>query len=98
MISDVFLVDNTAPVLEGRDSGDSVKFTARDVSSVIVYAEISVDGKDWTPILSDDGILDEKEESFTVSTKDLKAGSHYVILRVKDQAENDASVTVKFKK
>ena len=98
MISDVFLVDHTAPAVEGRDSGDSVKFTARDVSSVIVYAEISVDGKDWTPILSDDGILDEKEESFTVSTKDLKAGSHYVILRVKDQAENGASVTVKFKR
>ena len=82
--------------MEGRDSGDSVKFTAKDASSIIVYAEIAIDGQNWTPVLSDDGILDKKEESFTVSVKDLKTGSHYVILRVKDQADNGASVTVKF--
>ena len=98
MISDVFLVDNTAPVVEGSASGDSVKFTAKDASSVIVYAEVSIDGKDWAPIVSDDGILDQKEESFTVPTKELKPGGHHVILRVKDRADHDATVTVKFKR
>jgi len=98
MIGEIFLVDNTAPTIEGRASADSVKFTARDVSSNVVYAEISIDGQDWQPVMPDDGILDEKQESFTIPTKDLKPGNHYVILRVKDQADNQASSTVKFKR
>lgn len=98
MIGEIFLVDNTAPVLDGREVGDSVKFDAKDASSIIKFAEVSFDGGKWSPVMPDDGILDEKQESFTIPTKDLKAGSHYVILRVKDQADNEASVTVKFKK
>ncbi len=98
LVSDIFLVDNTSPVVQGSASGDELKLTATDASSIIKYAEISVDGDLWRPILSDDGLLDDKKESFTYSIKDLKPGSHYAVFRVKDQADNEASITVKFKK
>jgi hypothetical protein len=98
MIGEIFLVDNTAPAIDGREVGDAIKFDAKDASSIIKFAEVSFDGGKWSPVMPDDGILDEKSESFTLATKELKAGSHYVILRVKDQADNEASVTVRFKK
>jgi outer membrane protein assembly factor BamB len=93
MISAPFLIDNTPPVVRyttTERSGDRrvVKFEARDAASMLRRAEYSLDAGPWVPVYSDDGIIDSKLESFSVTLDKLKPGEHLIALRVFDSAGN----------
>lgn len=93
MISTPFLIDNTPPMVRHirvESSGGRVvaKFEAQDAASMLRRAEYSLDAGPWTPVFSDDGIIDSKSETFSVMLDKLKPGEHLVTLRVADSAGN----------
>ncbi|MBI3693697.1 MAG: hypothetical protein HY238_02495 [Acidobacteria bacterium] len=93
MISIPFLIDNTPPLVRHAGTertGDRVvvKFDARDAASMLRRAEYSLDAGPWSPLYSDDGIIDSKSETFSVVLERLKPGEHLVTLRVSDSAGN----------
>ena len=63
-------------------------FEVEDSTSPLRSAETSLDGKEWQNILSDDGIVDSRKETFTVRLSKLDAGEHVVSLRAFDTAGN----------
>jgi hypothetical protein len=65
-----------------------VVFEVEDSTSPLRSAETSLDGKEWQNILSDDGIVDSRKETFTVKLSKLDAGEHVVSLRAFDTAGN----------
>ena len=88
-----FWIDNTPPRIEvteqrlNRTSAE-VRFRATSNLSPLRSAEISTDGGDWKPAASDNGIVDSRTETFTVTLDGLKPGEHLVLLRVYDTAGN----------
>jgi hypothetical protein len=47
-----------------------------------------VDGQDWHDILSDDGIVDSRNEVFTIKLTHLTVGEHVLVLRASDTSGN----------
>ncbi len=93
LLSAPFWVDNTPPVVsiaKSDISGDSVQvqFHVQDTTSVLRGAEVSLDGKDWHDALSDDGVVDSKQEAFTVKLNKLGPGEHIIVLRAVDVTGN----------
>lgn len=88
-----FLVDNSKPQVIGLlVQGNAIKGRARDAISVITGVDFSIDGGDWRPADIDDGLLDEREEAFTVNLpKSLSSGSHIIQVRAWDSADNVGS-------
>ncbi len=93
LISAPFWIDNTPPrvevvsqKVEGRRV--EVRFRAEDVTSPLRAAEVSTDSKDWHDVVSDDGIVDSRVETFTVRADNLGPGEHVIILRAYDTAGN----------
>ncbi|HXR98136.1 MAG TPA: hypothetical protein VN709_09865 [Terriglobales bacterium] len=66
-------------------------FRARSRYAPISQAEFAVDGGPWKPLLSDDGMLDSLEESFTVFAAGLSPGEHVLMLRVANESGNQGS-------
>ena len=91
-ISSPVLVDQTPPSVTvlAPGAGGEPRFQASDSASAIRVAEYSVDAGEWRPVLSDDGILDARSETFTLRLGDLEPGEHLVVLRVRDRAGNTA--------
>ena len=96
LVSDPFTIDNTPPVLvrgalvQGA-GGAKIRCTGRDAASILVKAEISVDGGDWRVIEPVSGISDAKEEEYLVPAPE---GQHVVALRVTDEYDNQAVITL----
>ena len=93
MLSAPFWIDNTPPavqVLKQTVTGSAaeVQFVAEDDTSPLRSAETSLDGKDWRDVLSDDGIVDSRKETFTVKLSHLDPGEHVLALRAYDTAGN----------
>ena len=93
LISDPFLIDNTPPVVrvtgvERTGNRAIARFQAQDAASMLQRAEYSVNAGPWVPVYPDDGILDSKSETFTITLENLAAGEHLVTLRVADRAGN----------
>jgi hypothetical protein len=93
LLSAPFWIDNTPPdiqVLKQTITGDSVeiKFRAEDATSPLRAAETDTDSADWGDILSDDGVVDSRVETFTVRVHNLEPGEHIVALRASDTAGN----------
>ncbi|MGD0225934.1 MAG: hypothetical protein ABSF71_26675 [Terriglobia bacterium] len=93
LMSAPFWVDNTPPdveVLKQNVSGFTVEvqFSAEDSTSPLRSAETSVDGHDWHDVLSDDGIVDSRRETFTLKFAHLAPGEHVVALRASDTSGN----------
>ena len=93
LLSAPFWVDNTPPdveVLKQNVSGFSVEvhFSAEDSTSPLRSAESSLDGQDWHDVLSDDGIVDSRRETFTLKFAHLAPGEHVVALRASDTSGN----------
>ena len=65
-----------------------VLFEVEDSTSPLHSAETSIDGKEWKDLLSDDGIVDSRKETFTVRVSNLAAGEHIVSVRAYDTAGN----------
>jgi sugar lactone lactonase YvrE len=93
LLSAPFWVDNTPPdveVLKQSVTGFTadVQFSAEDSTSPLRSAETSLDGQDWHEILSDDGIVDSRKETFTVKLPHLSPGEHLLTLRASDTSGN----------
>jgi hypothetical protein len=96
-------IDNVPPRIEGlrTTSGSGlggrglvVTGTAVDVDSRIGVIEYSVDGGDWIQIFPEDGLYDQRSESFRIPVPSLPAGEHTVTVRASDQDRNLAIAKV----
>ncbi len=93
MLSAPFWVDNLPPtirVVHQTLAGDQVvvRFQAEDPISPLRSAEYKLGSSHWKDILSDDGIVDSRTESFTLRFSGLKLGEHVLLLRATDSAGN----------
>ncbi len=93
MLSAPFWVDNTPPtvsVIQRAVTGNRavVRFQAVDPISPLRSAEYKLDSSHWEDILSDDGIVDSRTQSFTLRLSGLKPGEHVLLLRATDSAGN----------
>ncbi len=88
--SESILIDHTAPAVrlvetQGREAA---LFEATDGASMLERAGYSIDAGPWRPIYSDDGILDSRNETFTIRLSDLAEGERLLTIRVRDAAGN----------
>lgn len=93
MVSAPFWVDNTPPEVHVVHSsvtpeGAEIRFEVEDRTSPLRNAEVAIDNQEWRKTLSDDGIVDNRVESFTVKHLKLDPGEHVVSLRAYDTAGN----------
>lgn len=91
-----FLVDHTPPEIASlelrRESGTALLLSAagRDQGSPLRGAWAALDGEDWVPLAAEDGILDEREETFRLQLEGGPAARHTVAVRLMDEAGNQA--------
>jgi hypothetical protein len=92
-----FRVDHRAPeILElavSRSDEKTLNVSGRvqDSASPIRVLEVSWDGRAWRPIVSEDGFLDSRSESFRASiTLDGDQQGAWVAVRARDAAGNEA--------
>jgi len=95
LLSAPFWVDNTPPDIQilkqtAGTEGAQVQFQVEDSTSPLRSAETSTDGKEWRDLLSEDGVVDSRKETFTVKVSKLEPGEHIVFLRAYDTAGNVA--------
>jgi len=93
LVSAPFWIDNSPPRVklltqQMTPEGVELHFQAESNMSPLRSAEVSRDGKEWTDIQSDDGIVDSRLETFTVRDLRLRPGEHIVLLRAYDTAGN----------
>jgi len=90
-ISDLIKVDNRRPEivnLRYDPATATLSGLARDNLSLLTNLEYSVDGGDWKPLASQDGIFDNREEPFRVTIEKLPAGPHSIAVRATDEDGN----------
>ena len=92
-ISAPFLVDYTPPAVEITDvartvTGATVHFRAVDAASALTKAEYALDAQSLEAVLSEDGIVDSKQETFAVQVPLTDAQEHLLTLRVYDSSGN----------
>lgn len=88
-----FWIDNTPPEVRVvsqtiTSAGAVVHFAVETQISPLRSAQASTDGKNWNDVLSDDGVIDSRAETFTVRTGKLGPGEHIITLRAFDTAGN----------
>ncbi|MDE3180739.1 MAG: hypothetical protein KGM47_13910 [Acidobacteriota bacterium] len=88
-----FWVDNTPPLVRvvGEEvNGHSavVHFEATSKAAPLRRAQVSEAPNMWNDIISNDGIIDSRDERFTVRIGDLASGEHVVSLRAYDTSGN----------
>lgn len=91
MESPPVLIDRTPPALTAsaaKRTGPKVDIavTARDGASPLTRCEYSINAGAWRPVLPDDGVIDSREERFTLSAE-APAGAMLVV-RAYDSANN----------
>ncbi len=97
-------IDNTAPVVTASVPGQividkaRVTFDAVDAASYLTRAEYSVNGGEWKPIYSDDGISDSPRERYTIEIAVPTAGEYAVTIRVYDVNANSGNARVVVRK
>ena len=98
-LSQIVDIDNTPPIVSAVGTttivGDKarVAFEANDTGSGVRRAEVSLDGQDWRPVSSDDGISDSGRERYTIEIP-VSAGEHTISLRAFDANGNAGSFRV----
>lgn len=93
LVSSPFWIVNTPPRVEVSSQqvergGAEIHFRASTDISPLRAAEVSVDGSPWKAVAADDGIIDSRSETFTVTVPQLSPGEHEVLLRAIDIAGN----------
>jgi hypothetical protein len=87
--SEPFLVDNRAPTLpELRLQGGRVLGRASDDFGPITKLEFSLDGLEWKLLPPDDGLLDTRDERFSLALSELPHGDHLLAVRATDARGN----------
>ena len=94
-----FLVDHTpmaiselAAVPEGEHI--RVRFLARDETSILKEAAVSVDGDQWLPIAPEDRVFDMKEERFDVLIPRDRMRGDRVTVKVVDLSNNEQTASI----
>ncbi len=97
--SAAFTVDREAPKVEIAVDGRKAVVTLADGLTRLDKAEYAIDGGQWTPAFADDGLFDSPDERITLEFPDLKAGTHLLMVRATDAADNvgssDALIEIK---
>ncbi|HEV2424737.1 MAG TPA: hypothetical protein VGZ29_07915 [Terriglobia bacterium] len=93
LVSSPFWIVNTPPRIEVTSKqvqrgGAEIHFRASTSISPLRAAEVSLDGSPWKAAAADDGIIDSRVETFTVTVPELAPGEHEVLLRATDIAGN----------
>jgi hypothetical protein len=93
LISEAFIVANSIPNVEWgtpRFEGQNatIGFAASTVSSSLYQVEYSLDGGDWSIVYPEDGIADERQESYSIRLEGLRGRSHLLRVRVVDMVGN----------
>ncbi|MGH9325356.1 MAG: hypothetical protein ACRD2B_01500, partial [Terriglobia bacterium] len=86
LVSAPFWVDNSPPeikvVSQSVEAGSAiVHFEAVSKMAPLCRAEISSGNGEWKQIVSNDGIVDARQETFTVKVRNLKEGEHVILLK-----------------
>lgn len=89
------LIDNQPPEFTRiKTSQKGTTMTARVVVSdsvgPLTDARFSLDGQRFQHLLPDDGVLDGRQEAFTIRLEGLDPGPHTLTVRVLDSADNEA--------
>lgn len=95
-ISDLFVIDNSRPTVEGLDvkraeKGLQVEFVARDPGGTVAAVEVALDGAAWQPLHPLDGVADSAEERYRLVVEPDPAatdGTRALLVRVTDAAGN----------
>jgi hypothetical protein len=93
-ISDVFIIDNTAPKIQQADlkvkgTDVMVNMVVTDVFSVLGKVRYTVNSNEkWITVLPDDFVYDTLTETFTFTINDLSPGEHVIAFSVADDLEN----------
>lgn len=84
------LVDNHKPAIVALNVNKSLECTGvvEDSFSNIARLEYSLNGGEWTYIDSQDGVFDQRTESFKFQLDTLKKGAHFIAIRAYDSAGN----------
>lgn len=99
-MSETVEIDNAAPTVAAVGTaqvvGDRarVAFEASDSSSYLQNAEFSVNGGEWQPVYSDDGISDGQKERYSLEVPLKNAGEYTITLRVYDANGNVGNARV----
>jgi len=93
LVSAPVLIDQTPPAVRlsaPRLSGGAVEVeaAAEDAASDLRNAEFSLNVGRWTPLVSEDGIIDSRREDFRIRLAGLARGEHLLVVRVFDSAGN----------
>lgn len=89
-----FLIDNRRPDWQDvrfDPVAQVVSAKISDAASVVSDLAISVDGGDFQPMTSKDGVLDSSSEDVQHKVTKLLAGPHTLLLRASDAADNVAT-------
>jgi hypothetical protein len=75
-----------------------VQFEAKGESPLVRLhsAMFAIDGGKWSNVFPVDGLFDSKSESFRFAGESLPAGTHVLVLKVRDAAGNVGSADVVF--
>lgn len=105
--SEPAVIDNSAPkirVVKATSPGAGklrVEAEAADETSLLGVAEMSLNGGPWLMLPAADGLLDAKDEKLAVEVAPteapgvpaVKSGKHSVLVRVEDEAGNEATAS-----
>lgn len=94
-----FLVDHTPMVisdLAAMPEGENirVRFLARDETSIMKEAAVSVDGDQWLPIAPEDRVFDMKEERFDVLIPRDRMRGDRVTVKAVDLCNNEQTASI----
>lgn len=93
IISDEFVVDNSAPRIEDfrvTAEGRKARLEAKVVDEVsfVSSVEVDIDNEEAWPLFSEDGLFDEREESINWLSMELEPGEHVLTIAVTDRQGN----------
>lgn len=101
IISEPWLIDNTAPKLkliseQDFTRGYTLVFKAVDSFSIVKSATYILDGGEEQAAFPEDGLNDATTEQFSLVLQDLNPGEHSIMFTVRDENDNESVLTTSF--